>query len=386
MTHAVAQPALGEASTPAAFIGLMSGTSLDGVDAVLVGEDEAGRLQGRWHVHLPFPGALRAELLALNAPGADELHRAALAANGVARAYAAAVETLLLRSGTQRTAIQALGAHGQTVRHRPGEFDATGYTVQLLNGALLAELTGIDVICDFRSRDVAAGGQGAPLVPAFHAAVFGKPGEAMAVLNLGGIANLSCLGADGRVGGFDCGPGNVLMDSWAARHLGTPYDADGALAARGQVLPRLLAACLAEPFLQRSPPKSTGRDLFSADWLGPRLAAAEAEAAAPADVMATLAEFTAAAAADALLRHAPDARQLVVCGGGARNPQLMQRLAARAGRPVLDSQALGVPPEQVEAMAFAWLARAFGRREAGNRAAVTGAAGSRVLGALHPAA
>jgi anhydro-N-acetylmuramic acid kinase len=384
--EALKQPAQGAESGPAMYIGLMSGTSLDGVDAVLVSEDGAGRLQGQWHVHQALPSTLRGELLALNAPGANELHRAALAANGVARLYAAAVEVLLQRSGARRQAIRALGAHGQTVRHRPGEFDATGYTLQLLNGALLAELTGIDVICDFRSRDVAAGGQGAPLVPAFHAAVFGKPGESMAVLNLGGIANISCIGADGHVSGFDCGPGNVLMDSWAARHLGSPYDADGALAARGQVLPRLLAACMAEPFLQRSPPKSTGRDLFSADWLGPRLAAGGAAAAAPADVMATLAEFTAAAAADALLRHAPDARHLVVCGGGAHNRHLMQRLAARSGRPVQSSQALGVPPEQVEAMAFAWLARAFGRHEPGNRAAVTGAAGPRVLGALYPAA
>ena len=367
------------------FVGLMSGTSLDGVDAVLAQEDANGRLLGQRHVHRAFPPPLRAELLALNASGDNELHRMALAGNAVAGVYAEAVESLLQESGLAPSAIRALGAHGQTVRHRPAEFDGLGYTCQLLNGALLAERTGIDVICDFRSRDVAAGGQGAPLVPAFHAAAFGRRGVALAVLNLGGIANLSCLGADGSIGGFDCGPGNVLMDAWASRHLGAAFDRDGALAARGAVLPGLLAAFKAEPFLLQPPPKSTGRDLFNGPWLDARLAAAGAEAATAADVMATLAEFTAAAAADALERHAPASEQLIVCGGGARNRHLVQRLAARLARPVLSSESLGVPPDQVEAMAFAWLARSFLRREPGNHPAVTGAAGPRVLGALYPA-
>ncbi len=371
---------------PDAYIGLMSGTSLDGIDAVLALEDHHGTLRGAGHVHQAFDPALRAVLLALNQPGADELHRAALAANGVARAYAGAVEALLAASGRARSTVRALGAHGQTVRHRPGEFDGRGYTLQLINGALLAELAGIDVVCDFRSRDVAAGGQGAPLVPAFHAAAFGRPGEALAVLNIGGIANLSLLDADGAVRGFDCGPGNVLMDAWITRHRGQAYDTDGAWAASGRVLPALLAACLSEPFLHRAPPKSTGRDLFTPDWVGPRLAAAGAAGAAPEDVMATLAEFTATAAADALAAHGASASRLVVCGGGAFNGHLMGRLAALGGRPVEASSARGVPPDQVEAMAFAWLARAALRREPGNRAAVTGAAGPRVLGALYPAA
>jgi len=367
-----------------AWIGLMSGTSLDGVDAVLALAGEAGTLRGTAHVHQPFEPALRAELLALNRPGTDELHRAALATNALMRAYATAVQALLARSGLPPTAVQALGAHGQTVRHRPGEFDGTGYTLQLVNGALLAELTGIAVACDFRSRDVAAGGQGAPLVPAFHAACFGQPGVAQAVLNVGGIANLTRLGADGSVGGFDCGPGNVLMDSWVQQQRGQAFDAGGAWAAQGRVHEGLLAVLMQEPFLALPPPKSTGRDLFTPDWLAPRLAAAGPGIEA-VDVMATLTEFTARAAVAALRREASASQRLVVCGGGAFNTLLMQRLAALSGLPVLGSDTLGVPADQVEALAFAWLARARVRGEAGNVPAVTGAAGPRVLGALHPA-
>ncbi len=367
-----------------AWIGLMSGTSLDGVDAVLALVDEAGALHGAAHVHQAFEPRLRDELLALNRSGPDELHRAALATNALMRSYAAAVHALLAASGHPADGVQAIGAHGQTVRHRPGEFDGTGYTLQLMNGALLAELTGIAVACDFRSRDVAAGGQGAPLVPAFHAARFGQPGLAQAVLNVGGIANLTLLAADGGVGGFDCGPGNVLMDTWVQQQRGLPYDADGAWAAQGRVHPALLAELLREPFLALPPPKSTGRDLFTPDWLAPRLAAAGG-AIAPADVMATLAEFTALAAVQALQREAPASARLVVCGGGAFNTHLMRRLAALSGLPVVASGELGVPPDQVEAMAFAWLARARVQGEAGNVPGVTGAAGLRVLGALHPA-
>jgi anhydro-N-acetylmuramic acid kinase len=367
-----------------AWIGLMSGTSLDGVDAVLARADDRGALRGVGHVHHAFEPGLRAELLALNRSGADELHRAALATNGLMRAYAAAVHELLARAGCTAQQVQALGAHGQTVRHRPGAFDGTGYTLQLMNGALLAELTGIAVACDFRSRDVAAGGQGAPLVPAFHAACFAQPGEAQAVLNVGGIANLTLLGADGRVGGFDCGPGNVLMDTWVQQWRGQSYDADGTWAAQGRVDAGLLAVLLEEPFLALAPPKSTGRDLFTPDWLLARLAQVGRPLEA-VDVMATLVEFTASAAAQALRREAPGSARLVVCGGGAFNTQLMGRLAALSGLPVVGSGTLGVPPDQVEALAFAWLARARVRGEPGNLPAVTGAAGPRVLGAIHPA-
>ena len=364
----------------ALFIGLMSGTSLDGVDGVLA-EVSADRIAVESHHHQPFEPALRAELLALNAPGADELHRAALAANALMRLYAQAAGSLLAAAGRAASEVSAIGAHGQTVRHRPREFDTTGYTTQLANGALLAELTGIDVVCDFRSRDVAAGGEGAPLVPAFHAQRFGVPGRDVAVLNIGGIANLTLLPATGTVRGFDCGPGNALMDLWCQRHRGQAFDDDGAWAASGRADPALLATLLAEPFFARRPPKSSGRDLFNDGWLQARLLPL-----APEDVMATLAELTVRCAADSILREAPATTTLLVCGGGAFNGHLMRRLALRfPGLAVRSTADEGVPPDQVEALAFAWLAWAFGERRAGNLTAVTGARGERVLGALYPA-
>jgi anhydro-N-acetylmuramic acid kinase len=368
------------------FIGLMSGTSLDGVDGVLArwADTDATAPEVRAFVHRPFGDALRDELLALNRSGPDEIHRMALAANALAEACAQVCRALVDDAGAVADEVVAIGAHGQTLRHRPGEFDGVGYTVQILNGALLAERTGIDVICDFRSRDVAAGGQGAPLVPAFHAARFAQPGTDVAVLNVGGIANLTLLPARGGVHGFDTGPGNMLMDLWCRRYRGQAFDADGAWAAEGQVVEALLARLLEEPFFDRAPPKSTGRDLFDEAWLMARL---PAPAPDPKDVMATLAELTARSVVSALQRHAPSTRQLWVCGGGAFNAHLMGRLGAlfrRAVR-VQSSAAAGVPPDQVEAMAFAWLARAFVARCPGNVPAVTGAAGARLLGALYPA-
>ncbi len=365
------------------YIGLMSGTSLDGVDGVLA-EFSGSKPRVLLHRSAPFDAGLRADLLALNSPGADELHRAALAANALVRVYAQVVADLLAASGTAALAVQAIGAHGQTVRHRPQQFDATGYTLQLNNPALLAELTGITVVADFRSRDVAAGGQGAPLVPAFHQDVFGRPGEAVTVLNLGGIANLSLLGADGSVLGYDCGPGNALMDHWCQRHTGAPFDAAGAWAASGQPIAALLAALLAEPYLAQSPPKSTGRDLFNPAWLEPKLR--PFAGVNPADVQATLAELTVSPCVEGVRRYGKESKTLIVCGGGALNGHLMQRLqAGLPGVAVASSAAHGLPPLQVEAAAFAWLARKTLRREPGNLAAVTGARGSRQLGAVYPA-
>jgi len=375
----------------AIYIGLMSGTSLDGVDGVLArfADDPAGHsIDVLAHAHRPFAPALRDELLALNSAGDNELHRAALAANGLARAQAEVVQALLADTGTAPSAVAAIGSHGQTLRHRPGEFDATGYTIQINQPAFLAELCGIAVVADFRSRDVAAGGQGAPLVPAFHAQVFSLPDAPRAVLNLGGIGNLTLLpagrDATGVVRGFDCGPGNALMDHWVQLHRGLPYDEAGSWAASGQVLPELLAVLSAEPFLQRSPPKSTGRDLFNPAWLGAHLTAFAA--AEPADVQATLAEFTARAAADALRSEAPGTTDLRVCGGGALNRRLMVRLASLLPGVAVGSTAeAGLPPLQVEAAAFAWLARACMLRQPGNRPEATGACGPRVLGAIYPA-
>lgn len=365
------------------YIGLMSGTSLDGIDGVLA--DFSGpRMQVTHHASAPFAPELRAELLALNTPGDNELHRAALAGNALSRAYAEVVHTLLERSGQPAAAIRAIGAHGQTVRHRPQEFDGTGYTLQLGSPALLAERTGIAVVADFRSRDVAAGGQGAPLVPAFHQGVFGRPGETVLVLNIGGISNLSVLGADGSVLGFDCGPGNALMDHWCQQHTGQPFDAGGAWAASGQVLPGLLAAMLQEPFLHKPPPKSTGRDLFNPGWLAGHLQ--RCGPARPEDVQATLAELTSSACAASASSYQQDSETLAVCGGGALNIHLMARLqAACPALRVVATDALGLPALQVEAAAFAWLARQALRGQPGNLPSVTGAAGQRVLGAVYPA-
>ena len=373
------------------FIGLMSGTSLDGVDGVLAQADGSRALQGCGHAHLPFTLALREELLTLNRSGPDELHRSALAANAIASLYAEVVAQLLAAARLVPADVTAIGAHGQTVRHRPGEFDGQGYTVQLINAALLAEQSGIDVVCDFRSRDVAAGGQGAPLVPAFHAARFAQPGQDIAVLNLGGIANLTLLRADGGVLGFDTGPGNLLMDLWCQRHRGTAYDEGGRWAASGQVNAALLQSMLAEPYFSRLPPKSTGRDLFDAAWLDRHPAPAAPVAAttpAAADMMATLNELTALSVIQALKLHAGGTTELLVCGGGAFNTRLMSRLTDLLGAKVKvrSTSATGLPPDQVEALAFAWLASAFVARRSGNLPAVTGATGPRVLGALYPAA
>ncbi|WP_418316828.1 anhydro-N-acetylmuramic acid kinase [Piscinibacter sakaiensis] len=370
------------------FIGLMSGTSLDGMDGVLVdlGDCDAGRLQVLAHAHLPYADVLGEELLALNASGSNEMHRTALAGNAVARVCAEVARALLETSATTASAVRAIGAHGQTVRHRPGEFDGIGYTVQINNAALLAELTGIDTVADFRSRDVAAGGQGAPLVPAFHRAVFGRPGRCDAVLNIGGMSNITVLRRDGSTTGFDCGPGNALLDLWCQRHLDTAYDENGQWAAGGRPDADLLARLLADPFFSASPPKSTGRDHFNAQWLDGHLAASSGAAATSAqDIQATLTELTAAVCAAEMLRHAPDAERLLVCGGGALNAELMRRLAAKLPSvEVVASDEAGLPANQVEAVAFAWLARACLLRRPGNLQEVTGAQGPRILGAVYP--
>ena len=370
------------------YIGLMSGTSLDGIDGVLIGFGEAESFQIHAHAHRSFREADKQELLSLNSAGVNELHRAALAANTLARRCAEVVASLLKQADVAAKQVIAIASHGQTVRHRPGEFDATGYTIQLNNPALLAELSGIDVIADFRSRDVAAGGQGAPLVPAFHRAVFGahtvSANGCTAVINIGGISNLSVLNADGSTLGFDCGPGNALMDHWCQLHTGAPFDRDGAWAVGGAVDHALLMALQAEPYFRAPPPKSTGRDLFNPAWLSAHLALLTA--IAPQDVQATLTELTAWACAQDVRRFAPDAQRVVVCGGGALNLHLMTRLAHQLpGQAITTSADHGLPIDQVEAAAFAWLARAFVRRQPGNLASVTGARGPRILGALYPA-
>ena len=365
------------------FIGLMSGTSMDGVDGVLA-DFSAGGVRVLQHASAGFEDALRTELMALNASGPDELHRAWLAGNALMRVYAYVVCKLLAQAGVEPAAVAAIGAHGQTVRHRPGMFDGTGYTIQLAQPALLAELAGIRVVADFRSRDVAAGGQGAPLAPVFHRAVFARPGESVAVLNIGGISNVTLLRADGGMQGFDCGPGNALMDAWCLQHTGRPYDDDGRWAAGGRVLADLLAALLAEPYFAQSPPKSTGRDLFNRPWLAAHLQ--HFATAAPQDVQATLTELTARACAGDIERHGSGVGRLIVCGGGALNGHLMRRLAASLPAiQVVSSAEEGLPPLQVEAAAFAWLAMQCVQGEKLDLQSTTGARGARVLGGIYPA-
>ena len=368
------------------YIGLMSGTSLDGVDAVLLRAEADGSVQALAHHHERFGLRLQDELFALNQPGNDELKRAALASNGVARVYAQVCHSLLSDAQLLPQQIRALGAHGQTVRHRPGEFDGIGFTLQLLNPALLAELTGIAVVHDLRSRDLAAGGQGAPLVPAFHRAALAREGTDVVALNIGGISNVSLLWADGRTGGFDCGPGNCLMDDWIDRHQQQVYDVSGRWAAQGRVHETLLEAMLADPYFQQPPPRSTGRDLFNLEWLDAKLAA-HARRAKPVDVQATLLELSARCVADSLATFAPGQwRELLVCGGGSFNDALMARLRALMPTIAIDTTtARGLPPMQVEAAAFAWLAMRHVRGLPGNLPAATGASGLRVLGSYTPA-
>lgn len=383
---------------PELFIGLMSGTSVDAVDGALV--DLAGRLPRTLVFEsLPMPAPLRSELLALQQPGADELARAAGASVALTDLYAEVVARVLRGSdaggGTDiGTGVLAIGAHGQTVRHRP----ELGYTLQLIDGARLAEHIGIAVVCDFRSADVAAGGQGAPLVPAFHADAFSHERRRRVVVNIGGIANVSLLAPGEPVRGFDTGPGNLLLDLWCERHTGAAFDRDGAWGAGGSVLPTLLEELLREPYFEQAPPKSTGRDLFHADWLQARLERAglggatlagdpqarQAQAIRARDVQATLVELTATTISHACRRFRAD--EVFVCGGGARNLALMARLAALCSPAHVDrTDALGAASQAVEAVAFAWLAARRLRGLPGNLPEVTGARAPRVLGALYPA-
>lgn len=364
------------------LIGIMSGTSADAADAVLVRFQDAGGLSLEASLSLPWPDDLRSEILALGNGGSDEIERAGRLDRRLAHHYAQLTHALLAAAGVPATAIRAIGCHGQTVRHRP-QADWP-FTLQLGDAHTLAELTGISVVSDFRRRDIAAGGQGAPLVPAFHQGVFARPDRTVAVLNLGGIANLSLLQPGAPVRGFDTGPANMLMDGWCERHLGERYDHDGQWAASGTPIAGLLARMMQHPYLMKQGPRSTGREEFGMAWLD-ELLASSAQAYDPADVQATLAAFTIETVAEALAREARQG-SLVVCGGGALNKRLMAGLAARLPAwEVERSDALGLHPCWVEATAFAWLARQMLEGLAGNEPAVTGARGPRVLGAWHPA-
>jgi anhydro-N-acetylmuramic acid kinase len=364
------------------FAGVMSGTSLDGVDAVVA---EFPAKPGAVVVmlgatHIAFPSALRDELLALQVAGRDEIARAACAGNLLADLYAMAIKDACEASGVAPHDLVAAGVHGQTVRHRPEQ----GWTLQINNPARVAERAYVTVVADFRSRDIAAGGQGAPLVPAFHAALFGDSAVHRVVVNIGGIANITDLPPRGAVSGFDTGPGNVLMDLWSVRHRGEPFDMNGEWAACGRVDEGLLEALLVEPYFAAAPPKSTGRDLFGAGWLDGVLARSGWRGR-PEDAQATLAALTARTIADAVRAHAAGATELLLCGGGANNSTLLRMLAAEVTpRAVTITGDRGVAVEHVEALAFAWLAREALAGRAANLPAVTGAAGTRILGAIYP--
>ncbi|MCF7201218.1 anhydro-N-acetylmuramic acid kinase [Pseudomonas oligotrophica] len=360
------------------YLGVMSGTSLDGLDIVLVEQSDSPRLvASRFQ---PMPAGLRADLLSLCQPGVDELARAAIAEAAWVRLAAQTINNLLEEQSLPPSAVRAIGSHGQTVRHEP----ARGFTLQIGNPALLAELTGITVVADFRRRDVAAGGQGAPLVPAFHQAVFGDERTRQAILNIGGFSNLSLLAPGQPLRGFDCGPGNVLLDAFIQREKGLDFDRDGAWAASGTPDPHLLKALLSDEFFCATGPKSTGRELFNLAWLDRHLACLPPIVAQ--DVQATLLELTARSISDALTAAQPDVERILVCGGGAHNLALMQRLAQlNAPARVGTTDAFGIAADWVEAMAFAWLAQRCLEGLPGNEPTVTGARGPRILGAIYPA-
>jgi anhydro-N-acetylmuramic acid kinase len=361
---------------PALFVGVMSGTSLDGADAALVDfSGAAPRTLG--FASVVFPDTLRERVMALCAPGTDSVELCGLVAGELADLYATAVDEVISAAGARRADVRAVGCHGQTIRHRPD----LGFTVQLNDPARLAEKVGIDVVADFRRRDMAAGGQGAPLVPAFHEAVFRDPRRSRAVVNIGGISNVTWLPAKGATLGFDCGPGNVLLDGWARQHLGARYDEDGRWASAGRTDANLLARLLDEPYLALEPPKSTGRELFRLEWLEERLPADYRTA----DVQSTLTDFTARSIVGAIERFCPGTDEIYLAGGGARNRALVERIGSLAHAPVQVTDALGVPTGHVESMAFAWLAMKCMQREPIDLTAVTGARAPRILGAVYPA-
>ncbi len=361
----------------------MSGTSVDGIDAALLECGESGMQLVATREH-PLSDSLRRRIADISHSGDAEIERLGPLDREIGAAFAQAALALLREAGRSRSEVTAIGSHGQTVRHRPpssGGDPATRFTLQIGDPNTIAELTGITTVADFRRRDIAAGGEGAPLAPAFHAAAFSSPQRCRAVINIGGIANLSLLRGEQLVAGFDTGPGNTLLDHWIQRHREQPCDLGGNWAAAGSVDPVLLGTLLQHPYLQgEAGPRSTGKEAFNLQWLDAQLE--QAGRIEPVDVMATLAEFTAASIASWI---GPEVEQVFVCGGGAHNADLMRRLQQRVGsRPLASTAELGIHPDWVEAAAFAWLAHRTLAGLPGNAPAVTGAAGPRVLGAVYP--
>jgi len=368
------------------FIGIMSGTSLDGLDCVLSSIDSIGQCQYISHVSRPYNAQMREQFLRLQSPSTNELQLEALSANDLAIEYAHGVQALLDLTGIRADQIAAIGAHGQTIRHQPSKTQQLAYTWQSLNSSLLAELTSINVISDFRSRDIAAGGQGAPLVPAFHAAQFCSD-LPIAILNLGGIANLTLLEPNKPVLGFDTGPANVLLNDWIAKNLPLPFDENGDWAKSGQTIPDVLDSMLSEPYFSAPIPKSTGRDLFHLDWLMKHLPN-DYMPSAP-DIQASLVELTAISVARQLQHYLPSCSEVIACGGGVQNRYMMDRIEMHCQRLVPNielstTQKYGIDPQTVESLAFAWLAWSFVKGLPGNLTSVTGAKSPKILGAFYP--
>jgi anhydro-N-acetylmuramic acid kinase len=360
------------------YLGLMSGTSMDAVDAVLVDFD-AKPLQIVASAATPFDARLKQRIAALiespDKVALDELGQVDVA---VAEAFAQAAAQMLRAAGVDAEAVTAIGSHGQTIRHRPDL--EPPFTLQIGDPNTLAEMTGITVVADFRRRDVAAGGQGAPLLPVFHDQVFRSASEERVIVNLGGIANVTLLLKDRPVTGFDTGPGNRLLDAWIAQQRGLDFDDHGSWAATGTCDSSLLAHLRDEPYLRLEPPKSTGRELFNLPWLEKRLRFSQLR---PQDVQATLLEFTAETVAAAIRRYAPDAA-VYACGGGAHNPRLLDAIARGVSpSPVASTQTLGLDPDYVEAVAFAWFASRTLEGLTSNSPGVTGARGLRILGGVY---
>jgi len=357
---------------------------MDSIDAALVRirDNELSLIDS---LALPMPASVRLEIAALSRSGDCEVERLGQLDRRLGQLFAEACLALLAQSGVAPAQVRAIGSHGQTVRHRPpsaASGDQLAYTLQIGDPSTIAEITGIDTVADFRRRDIAAGGEGAPLAPAFHAAVFSKPGTPRAIVNIGGIANITLL-HDGETRGFDCGPGNTLLDHWIHRQRGQDYDRDGEWSAGGSVHNDLLQALLAHPYFNLPAPKSTGKESFHLDWVDSVLAGLGT--VDPRDVQATLAELTAATVCDGIAASSIDVREVYVCGGGAANPDLMRRIQRRLGSVYVGTTGeLGCDAAWVEAAAFAWLAQRTLERLAGNLPAVTGASGARVLGAVYP--
>lgn len=362
---------------PELYVGIMSGTSLDGIDAALLDFSEhTPKLVAKHYQAYSEP--LKRTLLALHQPTQNELHQAHMVANELSRFYAEATHTLLTQSNVDSSQVQAIGCHGQTIRHHPEE----GYTIQLGNAALLAELSGITVVNDFRSRDIAAGGQGAPLVPAFHHMMLRHPTTHRVIVNIGGISNLTNLPPGRATTGFDCGPGNLLMDSWINQHLGQAYDKAGQWAGSGTVIPALLTSMLEEPYLHSIPPKSCGRDLFNSTWLKRQLQGNEA----PSNVQATLLALTVHAICDAIQHYCTGVQEVYLCGGGAHNIELLKLLkAALPDCSIQLTDQLGIEADWLEAIAFAWLAKQTLDSSPANLPEVTGARHPCILGAIYRA-